>query len=72
MNWLATGKEEVLAHLERDAINRSETAGEYALGEDEDGNLFVFIAGHVFTGSGSLNLRGVKLSVRNGLITESP
>lgn len=70
MEWIEHGKEEVLSHLEKEAEAKSGATGQYALGRDEAGNMFAFIAGHMFVGNGIVQLGDNTIVVSSGIVVE--
>ena len=71
MEIIAQGKDAMLGLLESESQKRTGGGkpGEYMMAKDNDGQLFVCIAGHTFLGTGFVNLDGQRLVVADGIVS---
>jgi hypothetical protein len=71
MEIIVGGKNAVLDHLENDSRERTGgKPGEYMLAKDDNGNLFAVIAGHTFSGTGTVVFGAKTLKVENGILMD--
>lgn len=66
MKIVARGKEDVLSYFENQSKAKCGQVGEYLLAQNDEGQTFLFLAGHGFSGdfTGSL---GLPIIVRGGV-----